>query len=88
MVEQGHTFWLEDVATCASKHALIEHHSFVCLLPVERHDLRAGPPEHGRVQVRRRDAKARGVRPHQILFVVIEQVHSELFMVVEELVLR
>lgn len=45
-------FGLEQPTTAAGEHGMVEHHTLIPFLPVERYNLDAFAPEDGRVEVR------------------------------------
>src|ERR1700761_9111115 len=62
------SFRLEDPATGAGEHSLIEHHTFIQFLPVQGYHLGAHPPVESWVDVRAVDSRALREHSHEKRF--------------------
>ena len=74
----------EDVPALAGKHAFIQHHALITLLPIQGYKLDTAFPELCGVRIGAREAEAEGVNAHEVLLVVCEDLGGELFIVFGE----
>src|SRR4051794_35837593 len=64
------TSWLEDPAVRVGKHGVVDHHAFVCFLPVQCHHLNASSPVKAGIGIAAIHPKTFGVYPHKEVPVV------------------